>query len=225
MYVQAEKGWNGLRERYVCGDLKEVTVLCRTARVRDLDGRKTVPGSSVVYTRDYDTEALLPKIEISGVEYSRNMETVFGGSDGIRTMTFPNMVRAIRQGSFYEVKSLRAVVLNEGLEVLGTEEYDLDDEINYGVFEDSGLNRVQLPSTLKRIEYCAFFDCKNLKNIRLPENLEYIGRGCFARSVLESVQFPSALKTIDGSAFYECKNLKTVQFREGLERINRSAFD
>lgn len=121
MYVRAERGWSGLRGRCVCRDGEAVPVMRRTASVRDLDERKTVPGSGVAYARD-DSGALLPRIEVSGVEYDRGMETVFGGSDGIRTMTFPNTVRTIRQSSFHEAKSLRAVVLNEGLEVLGTEE-------------------------------------------------------------------------------------------------------
>ena len=37
---------------------------------------------------------------ISGIEYDRKMETVFGGPDDIRTVIFSDMVRIIRQGSF-----------------------------------------------------------------------------------------------------------------------------
>ena len=44
-----------------------------------------------------------------------------------------------------------------------------------GVFEGSALERVGLPSTLKRIEYNAFESCKNLKSINLPEMVEYVG--------------------------------------------------
>ena len=126
MPVRAERSWNGLRGRYACRDGKAVTVLRRTASVRDLGERKTVPGSGVAYARDGRSGALLPRIEVSGVEYDRSMETVFGGSDGARTMTFSNTVRTIRQSSFHEAKSLRSVVLNEGLEVLGTDEQELD---------------------------------------------------------------------------------------------------
>ena len=34
-----------------------------------------------------------------------------------------------------------------------------------GIFEESAVEYVELPSTLKRIERNAFRDCKNLKNI------------------------------------------------------------
>lgn len=43
------------------------------------------------------------------------------------------------------------------------------------MFEESALEHVELPSTLRRIECCAFQDCENLKSVDLPETLEYIG--------------------------------------------------
>ena len=60
---------------------------------------------------------------ISGIKFGRDMEKVFGGPDDIRTVIFPNMVRTVRQGSFCGVRSLVSVLLNEGLEMLGTEEH------------------------------------------------------------------------------------------------------
>ena len=69
--------------------------------------------------------------------------------------------------------------LNEGLEVLGTDEYPDDGGTWCGVFEQSSLECVELPSTLKRIEYSAFEECKNLKSINLPEKLEHIEKRCF----------------------------------------------
>ena len=58
------------------------------------------------------------------------------------------------------------MVLNEGLEMLGTDEYPESKDDNYcGVFEDSAVEDVKLPSTLKVIEYRAFGKCKSLKNI------------------------------------------------------------
>ena len=88
-------------------------------------------------------------------------------------------------------------MINEGLEVLGTDEYPGNDGNWYGVFEKSALEYVELPSTLKRIEYCALYCCKSLKSIRLPDTLEYIGEYCFCGSALESISLPPALKVIE----------------------------
>ena len=43
-------------------------------------------------------------------------------------------------------------MLNEGLEALGTNEYPDDCIMYHGVFEESAVEYVGLPSTLRRIE-------------------------------------------------------------------------
>ena len=107
------------------------------------------------------------------------MRMLFGGSDGIRTIIFPSMLRIVYQSAFYSVKSLLSAVLNEGLEVLGTNELIPDGKRYPGVFEESGLRDVKLPSTLRRIAYRTFARCSNLKAIELPNGLEYLGKECF----------------------------------------------
>ena len=57
---------------------------------------------------------------------------------------------------FCKCENLKEAVLNEGLEVLGTNEYPDCDGKWYGVFEESALEAIDLPSTLRRIEYNAF---------------------------------------------------------------------
>lgn len=66
--------------------------------------------------------------------------------------------------------------------MLGTDEFLLNDifvEQHHGAFGYSSLEHIELPFTLKEIEYGAFENCKNLKNINLPDRLEYIGKRCF----------------------------------------------
>ena len=124
------------------------------------------------------------------------MRTLFRSSDDIRTIIFPDMLRTVYQSALCGVKSLRKAVLNEGLEVLGENELTPDGELYCGVFEESGLRDVVFPSTLKRIEYCAFIKCRNLKAVCFPEGLEYLGIACFAGTGLENVEFPASLRTI-----------------------------
>ena len=97
-------------------------------------------------------------------------------------------------------------MVNEGLEALGTDEYEDDgDVIGAGTFESSGLKRIKLSSTIKRIEYCAFENCKNLRDIKLPDGLTYIGKRCFYGSGLESVTIPPSVRAIGPYAFCECR--------------------
>ena len=93
-----------------------------------------------------------------------------------------------------------------------------------GAFQESALESVRLPSTLKRIEYRTFMGCRNLKTVELPDGLEYIGEECFYKSWLESIRIPPALKTIETRTFYDCKNLSRVEFSEGLEHLGELCF-
>ena len=74
------------------------------------------------------------------------------------------------------------------------------------------MESVLLPSTLKRIEYSAFEDCKGLKNIALPDSLEYIGKQCFWESGLTEVQIPRSGVQVGERAFYNCPAKSSIIF-------------
>ena len=93
---------------------------------------------------------------VSGAILSRDTSEVLGGS--VRTITFPATVGTIRQDAFCRAKSLLSVVLNDGLEVLGT-----DEQSHSGVFQYSGLKRVRFPQTLKRLGRRTFMGCMRLR--------------------------------------------------------------
>ena len=105
-------------------------------------------------------------------------------------MTFPASLRRISQGAFSKCGNLKTVKFSEGLIALGTDEYDSDGDMIRGVFEGSALENVELPKTLERIEYSAFEDCGNLKNIILPEGLEFIGKKAFFNTKFADVTVP-----------------------------------
>ena len=125
-----QPGWDRGRGRYACGDARCIEVPRRTASVRDLGKTKTVPRNRITYA----VGERGTMTTISGTEFSRDMNKIFGGSDDTRTLTFPETVRIIQQSAFYGAKSLGSAVLNEGLETLGTDEYRPDGEPYPGVF-------------------------------------------------------------------------------------------
>ena len=186
-------GWDDERGYYSCRNGEHVEVPRRSASIRDLDQTKTVRRNTITYT----VSKKEPRTCVSGVEFGRNMEKIFGGPDDIRTVIFPKMVRTVRQGAFRGVKSLVSVLLNEGLEVLGTDERSLDQLTYCGVFQESGVKRVKFPSTLKVIKNDAFMGCSNLRSVRLPEGLVEIGLRAFRESGLENNTAPTSLLVIN----------------------------
>ena len=117
------------------------------------------------------------------------------------------------QGAFGYCKDLKHIRLNEGLEVLGTDDH-LDGGRYCGVFEGSALESVEFPASLRTISQGAFAECKNLKTVKFNEGLEVLGTGndslcygVFQHSAIESVQLPSTLRRIEQDTFDNCKNL------------------
>ena len=53
------------------------------------------------------------------------------------------------------------------------------EKLGNSTFYESAIEIIKLPSTLKRLEVQTFGNCKNLKNLEIPEGVEYIGDQCF----------------------------------------------
>ena len=116
------------------------------------------------------------------VEFPDGLEYLGEGcfsETGLESVDFPASLRTISQGSLSECKNLRSARFAEGLEVLGTDESQRDSIMWFGAFQESALESVRLPSTLKRIECSTFAGCRNLTAVELPDGLEYLGEDCF----------------------------------------------
>ncbi len=94
--------------------------------------------------------------------------------------------------------------------------------IEGGVFENSMITEVTLPSTLKELhfyltDYCMaigpFFNCAYLEKVNLPQGLKKICSGAFRRcESLKEIIIPSTVAEIGSDAFESCNNLKKVIF-------------
>lgn len=75
----------------------------------------------------------------------------------------------------------------------------------------------------KEIGTQAFFGCSALKDIVLPEGVEYIRNGAFSGAAIEAIHLPNTLKVIEKNAFV-CENLKTITIPASVEKIETFAF-
>ena len=71
----------------------------------------------------------------------------------------------------------------------------------YSLYDNKEATRINLPSTLKRVEESALYNCKNAK-INLPDSIEYIGKSAFAGDLDgETIHLPENLQYLGDTAF------------------------
>ena len=113
-------------------------------------------------------------------------------------------VRAFQRDNFVQTrydtrKPKKFVVLIDFIDIPPTVT-----KIGRECFKRSTVQKIVLPKHLKNIEYKAFAETEELKEIILPDSLETIGGIAFAGSNLESIKLPKNLKRIEEDAFKDC---------------------
>ncbi len=86
------------------------------------------------------------------------------------------------------------------------------------------LTEVTLPNTVDEIGYQAFFNCSNLTKVTIPEGVTKIGQAAFyGCSQLTSITIPSTIKNMD-EAFSGNTALSHVTLTNGISKISSMAF-
>lgn len=86
------------------------------------------------------------------------------------------------------------------------------------------ISSIFCPNTLLVIGDRAFFDCKDLTNIKFSDSLIKIGSDAFYGCGISEVVIPEKVKIIGSSAFNNCKNLSSVTFKGKPEKIGSGIF-
>lgn len=86
-------------------------------------------------------------------------QTAFSGKN-IVSLEIPGSIKQIEEGTFKNCNRLEKIILNEGIEVIGSEAFG----------ECSLLKRIVIPASVRRIESYAFANCENLVEIVLLGN-------------------------------------------------------
>ena len=95
--------------------------------------------------------------------------------------------------------------------------------LQYALERSTNLTSVDFGTGWKEIGTNAFFGCSALKDIVLPEGVEYIRNGAFNGAAIEAIHLPNTLKVIEKNAFV-CENLKTITIPASVEEIEKFAF-
>ena len=71
----------------------------------------------------------------------------------------------------------------------------------------------------------AFFDCKSLTSITLPDSIKSIGFGAFMScESLSKITLPDNVKSLESYAFYHCSSLTEITIPGSVKSLGHNAF-
>lgn len=143
-------------------------------------------------------------------EFGQKFDNVINVSGNYNEVTFKDMVKLL--------KNTKNLVLDLS-NITGMTKIPDEAFLNY--YE---LKKVVLPTSLENISKQAFYCCKKLESLNIPENVSVIGPRAFCASKIESIIIPKNVSIIEERTFYECKNLASVEIKGNIEIIKESAF-
>lgn len=80
-------------------------------------------------------------------------------------------------------------------------------------YQDSRIERINIPDNITKIGAWAFADCSRLKSVIIGNGVKSIGRDAFWNChSLASIEIPDSVTSIGDYAFYDCSSLVDISF-------------
>lgn len=140
-------------------------------------------------------------------------------------ITYP--IKIIGTGAFSNRTDIKEVYIEYGVEQIG-------DKVDSGTpyfsqnapfFGCSSLTKIEIPSSVIRIDSYSFADCIGLVNIIIPNSVVTMYRGLFfGCSALTNIQLPEQLTTLPPVTFACCYGLKEITLPDAIEVIDGENF-
>ncbi len=194
-------------------------------------------GEIAIYAYYGDETVVDIPTSIDGYTVVEILEDAFHYCDNLQTVNVPKTVYMIEADSFYGCYNLNAVNVSAENEYYSSQNgilYSKDKtELKYyplGKTDTSvtildgvvticekafskceNIKKVTFPSSVKYIEYDAFYYCINLEKVILSSNLLSIGDYAFEScESLKEISIPASVTSIKNSAFFYCYALEAI---------------
>ena len=165
--------------------------------------------------------------------------SAFGGCTSLSDIHLPDSVTALEDYVFSNCRNLISITIPNSIESVGpstfsgTAWYDNQpDGVVYvgniaykykGVMDESAV--IELRAGTVGITDEAFGNCENMREIKIPDSVQYIGEGAFyCCTGLEAVDFGNGIKSIGREAFMWCVNLSDIAIPDSVTKIGKDAF-
>ena len=97
-------------------------------------------------------------------------------------------------------------------------------KIEGSAFHETAIEEIDIPDGVERIEEGVFSQCKRLKKATLPSTLKEICGELFIGSGIREINIPEGVENVYYRAFERCEQLEKVTLPSTLKKIYGSAF-
>ena len=191
----------------------------------DLQGEYVIPEGVI----RVESNAFADCIDLISIKLPESLQSigVRGFKDcPLKQIHIPANVTSIEQFAFRGCgKTIESITVDDDNRV-----YDSREDCNAIIETQTnaliqGCYNSKIPDSVEIIRFAAFENCKQLKDIHLPQCLTTIERCAFENcNGLISVTIPGSVTTIEHAAFSQCQHLVSVEIQEGVTTLESDAF-
>lgn len=107
---------------------------------------------------------------------------------------------------------------DEGLPIISIASSNTNDDFH-------PIQKLFIPDGVEEIRPRAFYKTSTLREITLPESINFIGKLAFAKTSLKEITLPQGITDVAPSLFLDCNELESVTLPNSIEIIDRKAFE
>lgn len=177
----------------------------------------SVTSDGVTYSVTSIGEEAFEQCRITSVDMSNNITSIgrmaFWNCYQLISIKIPANVTSL-EGVFAGCYELTKVEIHS--DALVSKDYNwLSGGLLYNLFGNS-VQEFVIGEEVTKIGKCAFWGCKSLTSITIPNSVTTIGSGAFSGcEKLTSITIPSSVTSIEDNPFNACSGLLSIQMEEG----------
>ena len=177
----------------------------------------SVTSDGVTYSVTSIGEETFEQCRITSVDMSNNITSIgrmaFWNCYQLISIKIPANVTSL-EGVFAGCYELTKVEIHS--DALVSKDYNwLSGGLLYNLFGNS-VQEFVIGEEVTKIGKCAFWGCKSLTSITIPNSVTTIGSGAFSGcEKLTSITIPSSVTSIEDNPFNACSGLLSIQVEEG----------